>query len=220
MVDINLIGDDKTGEEERLDDFTQTSSMDTQELAFEERTETFDTTKTAGFAQKRSYSSLVSTLIIVAVIILLGGSIYFFMFSGNGATDNSQVDIVDTPPPAEDTPQSDSDAELAKLEKEFAADLATTKPEQKQDQPAIQSIPDKVVQQPAKQQKPAITKRVEPEPEISQNIRPVSSDFLSNSKAAVQAVTKLISSVPSNLNTTLLSYTGQHVRVEFVAGTA
>ena len=37
MVDINLIGDDKTGETEdtertdRIEDFTQTSSMDTQE---------------------------------------------------------------------------------------------------------------------------------------------------------------------------------------------
>ncbi|MCH8981148.1 hypothetical protein IH922_03930, partial [candidate division KSB1 bacterium] len=98
MVDINLIGDEKTGETgetgetedtghtDRIEDFTQTSSMDTQELAFEESTETFDTTKTAAFAQRRSYSSLISTVIILLVIVLAGWGIYFFMFKDKGDT--------------------------------------------------------------------------------------------------------------------------------------
>ena len=101
MVDINLIGDDKTGEEERVDDFTQTTSMDTQELAFEERTETFDTTKTAGFAQKRSYSSLVSTLIIVVVIVLLGGAAWFFLNRGDDSQNLAGSRQIDSTPEPE-----------------------------------------------------------------------------------------------------------------------
>ncbi len=99
MVDINLIGDDKTGETEdtehtdRIEDFTQTSSMDTQELAFEESTETFDTTKTAAFAQRRSYSSLISTAIILLVIVLAGWGIYFFMFKDKGDTQQAGLTL-------------------------------------------------------------------------------------------------------------------------------
>ncbi|MFQ5676366.1 MAG: hypothetical protein ACE5G1_10750, partial [bacterium] len=98
MVDINLLGDDRTGtgtgetdDTDHVEEFTQTSSMDTQELAFEERTETFDTTKTAGFAHRRSYSSLLSTMIILAVIVLLGWGIYFFMFRDKGTPTGTQL---------------------------------------------------------------------------------------------------------------------------------
>ncbi len=224
MVDINLIGDDKTGEEERVDDFTQTTSMDTQELAFEERTETFDTTKTAGFAQKRSYSSMVSTLIIVVVIVLLGGAAYFFLNRGDDSQGQANQGNI-TPPPVQEQAQSQqvSDAELAELEKAFSDELASTSLGQQQvnnDAP-IEVIDEPVIQQ---QAPPVTQQQFTPAPQrttptTNNNLETVSSDFLANSKTAIQSVTNLLTSVPANLNTTLLSYTRQRARVEFVAAT-
>ncbi|MCG8606199.1 hypothetical protein MJD09_14585, partial [bacterium] len=76
MVDINLIGDDNIGEEktedqtqenttesDQVDELSQTNNMETHELAFEERTETFDTTRTAGFS-RGGYSSSLRILMI------------------------------------------------------------------------------------------------------------------------------------------------------------
>jgi len=220
MVDINLIGDDKTGEEEPQEEFTQTTNMDTEELAFEERTETFDTTKTAGFARKRNYSSLVSTLIILGVIVLLGGAIYFFMLGGDSKEDD-----------------------LARLEQEFADELADeTTSDTPADQPDIapdtpidegQSIassspetqiadnPTETVSTPAA----TVPVRTEPDrpvrrsqPTTSIPAEPVSDATFSKSQVAFQSVTNLMTAVPSNLNTTLLSYAGETARVEFVSG--
>lgn len=223
MVDINLIGDDKTGEEERVEDFAQTSSMDTQELAFEERTETFDTTKTAGFAQRRSYSSLISTLIIVAVIVLLGGAIYFFMFTGDDV-DQFQAGQL---PPAQEIDPSASDDELARLEQEFAAELANNEPAQPDPEPRRETVSLPPVEEPAPQ--PAPTSRTTVPPSrpaparstaTTSSVDAVAADFLANSRATIQGVTSLMSALPSNLNATLVSYNGRKVRLEIVSNTA
>lgn len=215
MVDINLIGDDKTGEEERVEEFTQTSSMDTQELAFEERTETFDTTKTAGFAQKRSYSSLIATLIIMAVIVLLGGAVYFFMFSGDNA---DQPDIPAFAPESQDViePVPVEEDELAQFEREFADQLAN------EDEPASTEQPDIPVQPVSPSPQPQLPAASAPPPQKPERstVDPVAARFVISSREAIQSVTNLLSSVPSDLSTTLLSYTGQRVRIEFVARTA
>lgn len=221
MVDINLIGDDKTGEEERVEDFTQTSSMDTQELAFEERTETFDTTKTAGFAQKRSYSSLISTLIIFAVIVLLGGAIYFFMFKDDGATEQVDIptfipeseDIAETTPPEEDFTSQPPVEEDAESEPDLAQG-------QQQPQSTFEPpTPTETEQAPTEPPK-STTPPPAPRTTRTESPTPTSTQFLSSSKSAVQSVTNLMTSVPSNLNTTLLSYAGQRLRIEFVANTS
>lgn len=218
MVDINLIGDDKTGEEERVEDFAQTSSMDTQELAFEERTETFDTTKTAGFAQRRSYSSLISTLIIVAVIVFLGGAIYFFMFTGDDANLLQTGQL----PPAQEMDQSVSDDELARLEQEFAAELANDEPAQPDPEPRRETVSLPTVEEPAPQPAPASRTTVPPSRSIAatSSVDAVAADFLSNSRATIQGVTSLMSALPSNLNATLVSYNGRKVRLEIVSNTA
>ena len=218
MVDINLIGDDKTGEEERVEDFAQTSSMDTQELAFEERTETFDTTKTAGFAQRRSYSSLISTLIIVAVIVFLGGAIYFFMFTGDDANLLQTGQL----PPAQEMDQSVSDDELARLEQEFAAELANDEPTQPDPEPRRETVSLPTVEEPAPQPAPTSRTTVPPSRSIAatSSVDAVAADFLSNSRATIQGVTRLMSALPSNLNATLVSYNGRKVRLEIVSNTA
>ncbi len=229
MVDINLIGDDKTGEEERVDDFTQTSSMDTQELAFEERTETFDTTKTAGFSQKRNYSSLIATLIIMAVIILLGTSIYFFMFSDDEA---EQASIPDFPASSDEVVSTEpvDDPELRELEQQFAEDIQDFEQGESAEQPAGTSsepvaapeVSQPSQQPPARQPEPARTQQ--PAPTRTQPARssttPVNAGFVAASHEAVESVTTLLSQVPSDLSTTLLSYTGQRVRMELVAGSS
>ncbi|MFQ5823519.1 MAG: hypothetical protein ACE5JB_05640 [bacterium] len=196
MVDINLIGDDKeSDDEERVDDFAHTSSMDTQELTFDERTETFDTTKTAGYRLKRRYSSFVSTLILFGVIIILGGAVYLFLFKEDKKT--SEVDL-----------------------QSFTRDT----------QEFVESVPTETSEPP---KKASITEE-EPEPElkhevetlpsslptIDQNLDLVTNRILSTSRSAIQAVTELMTTIPSNLNTTLISYTGQRMRVELVASTA
>lgn len=214
MVDINLIGDDKTGEEERVEDFTQTSSMDTQELAFEERTETFDTTKTAGFAHKRSYSSLVSTLIILAVIILLGGAIYFFMFSEDEV--GEQAEIPSFTPESQDVVETVPATDLDKLEQEFAAELAEEESQEPEITQPVESTDEPVSEPPRRS---VAETPPTPAPTVRSDLSPVSSQFLSNSRGAIQSVTDLMTSIPSNLNTTLLSYAGERVRVEFVANT-
>lgn len=221
MVDINLIGDDKTGEEERVEDFTQTSSMDTQELAFEERTETFDTTKTAGFAQRRSYSSLISTLVIFAVIVLLGGAIYFFMFKDDGSTGQTNIPTV--------IPESQDLAEPTSPEQEPSQpplgeggesepDMTLGQQQQQEPEPAVEPPP-KTEQKPVETRKTTTPTTTAPITR-TESLTPSSSQFLSSSKSAVQSVTNLMTSVPSSLNTTLLSYAGQHVRLEFVANSS
>ncbi len=222
MVDINLIGDDKTGETEdtehtdRIEDFTQTSSMDTQELAFEESTETFDTTKTAGFAQRRSYSSLISTAIILLVIVLAGWGIYFFMLKDKGDTQQAGFTLpqdsggfVENVPADEDNIldfSSDENTDSGTdLDPEFQ------KFEQQQPEPAF-------VQEPVRQPelRPQPQRQVIDRPPArtpTEALTPVASQFLLNSRNAVQDVTNVLSSVPPNLNVTLLSYTAQRFRI-------
>lgn len=230
MVDINLIGDDKTGtgetdDTERVEDFTQTSSMDTQELAFEERTETFDTTKTAGFTQRRS-SSVVSTLIILTVIALLGFGVYFFMFKDKGGSGQTQFAQFpeDTQDFVENLPQEeDANLDFAEeLNSEPESDLDTGFQQQAQQQeqtPIQEPVQQPISRQPQRQP----TREVEP-PTPSNlpgaDLTPIASQFLSNSKEAIQAVTNVLSVTPSNLNVTLLSYTAQNVRMEVVANSA
>ena len=234
MVDINLMGDDKTGETEdtehtdRIDDFTQTSSMDTQELAFEERTETFDTTKTAGFAQRRSYSSLISTAIILLVIVLAGWGIYFFMFKDKGDTQQAGFTLPEDSGGFVENVPADEENTLDFLSDENSDNGTDLDPEfqqfeqqqsgQQQQEPAF-------VQEPVRQPEP----RPQPQRQVVDSppartptvaLTPVVSQFLLNSKNAVQGVTDVLSSVPPNLNVTLLSYTAQRVRIEVVAGSA
>ncbi len=225
MVDINLIGDDRTGEEERVDDFTQTSSMDTQELAFEERTETFDTTKTAGFTPKRSYSPIISILIILAVVGLLGGSIYFFLYSGDNTESALDIPTFETPDGEESFATNNEDAELDRLSQEFSEDLSDLDGQEQQatfnDPEPFTDPASQPVQQPAVTRQPARDTQPAASPPVStRDLSPTVSDFASNSSAAVQAVTGLLTSMPTNLSTTLLSYAGRHVRLEFVAATA
>jgi hypothetical protein len=213
MVDINLIGDDKTGErsgeEERIDEFTHTSSMDTQELAFEERTETFDTTKTTGLVRKRGYSSIVSTFIIVGVIAILGVAIYYLMFKDSDSS--TQTTLPKTLPESGVVEQS-------------------TEPEPEQTEPQVteQSTPT------VEESEPDITRSVEPEPQkpadikrpavslpsLGEDLSPASNQYLSESRAAFQTVSAIFNRVPANLSATLLSYAARKLRVELVAASA
>lgn len=207
MVDINLIGDEQTGEEktreeERLEDFAQTSSMDTQELAFEERTETFDTTKTGAFPHRRSYSPFVSVLIIVIVIVFLGGVIYYFMF---GDDSSEQTDLPQFIPESESVVESipaESEQSTSSLETEPESELETAM----QDEPPVDLGDTGSISRPSSGTR---------EP-----INPISSQYLSNSVWSIQTVTDLLSSIPANLNCTLLSFAGQRLRMEFVSASA
>ncbi len=238
MVDINLIGDDKTGETgetgetedtehtDRIEDFTQTSSMDTQELAFEERTETFDTTKTAGFAQRRSYSSLISTIIILLVIVLAGWGIYFFMFKDKGDTQQAGFtlpqdsgDFVENVPADEDNTLDFSSDENS----DNGTDVDPEFQQFEQQQPQQPTFAQEPVQQPESRPQPQPQRQIVDSPPArtpTVDLTPVASQFLLNSQNAVQAVTDVLSSVPPNLSVTLLSYTAQRVRIEVVASSA
>jgi len=235
MVDINLIGDDKTGEEERVDDFTQTSSMDTQELAFEERTETFDTTKTAGFAQKKSYSSIVSVLIIAVVVVLLGGSVYFFMFNGN---DNvADIDIPEFDPSVSESEfaTNNDDTELQALTEQLESELSQLDggeqlngfSEPIEEEPIASSTtdigafePEPIRPEPVRSTPPPKpASRPVPKATPAKSFSSAPSGFAANSSEKIETVTKILSSMPGNLNATLLSYAGEKVRMEFVAAT-
>ncbi len=228
MVDINLIGDDKTGETEgtehtdRIEDFTQTSSMDTQELAFEESTETFDTTKTAAFAQRRSYSSLISTVIILLVIVLGGWGIYFFMFKDKGDTQQAGFTLPQDSGSFVENMPADENNTLDFSAGEKTDSGTDIDPEFQQ----FEQQPEPVfVQEPVRQLEP----KPQPQRQVVDSppartptvaLTPVASQFLLNSRNAVQGVTNILSSVPPNLSITLLSYTAQIVRIEVVAGSA
>ncbi len=228
MVDINLIGDDNTGEEERPEEFTQTANMDTEELAFEERTETFDTTKTAGFARKRNYSSLVSTLIVFSVIVLLGGAVYYFMLGGDGP------EIAEGPSGSGQASSPATDDELASLEQQFASDLAGENVESsdvvEQDvtrEDFLEPVEDEPVVS-----RPVVEAEPEPEPvrpaarpsgssaALSRNEPPVTEQLFSRSRSGVRSVTSLMGSVPSSLSTTLISFAGERAHFEVVASSS
>ncbi len=228
MVDINLIGDDKTGETgdtehtDRIEDFTQTSSMDTQELAFEESTETFDTTKTAGFAQRRSYSSLISTAIILLVIVLAGWGIYFFMFKDKGDTQQAGFTLPQDSGTFVENMPADEGNTLDFSAGENTDSGTDLDPEFQQFEQQQESA---VVQEPVRQPEsdPQPQRQVVDSPPArtpTVALTPVASQFLLNSRNAVQGVTNVLSSVPPNLNVTLLSYTAQRVRIEVVASSA
>jgi len=233
MVDINLIGDDKTGEEERVEDFTQTSSMDTQELAFEERTETFDTTKTTGFARRRSYSSLISTLIIVFAVVLLGGAIYFFVLDDDPA---QQDDLMTFTEPAQEPAQQPAETSPAEQdpsasefdEESFFEDIenGSSEPMTREQQPAQTPVEREPVTEsrPEETTSPPPSRSTQPEtttpPPTRSRSTVASLPVALNTSEAVETVTSMIGSVPSGLNTTLLSYSGKRVRFEFVANSA
>ena len=217
MVDINLIGDEKTGEEERVEEFTQTSSMDTQELAFEERTETFDTTKTASLTRRRNYSSLVSTLIIVAVILLLGSAIYFFLLRGDGESDftadmqeldqSAEQLLQDTPDPLADPNQPGSLLDEPEQEDTFIESEPQTRI---QTPTQTQPKPKPVTETPRQTLSPAAGSR-------TAAVDATSGQYLAKTRASVQTVNSLVSIVPANMSVTLLSHSGNRVRMEFVA---
>lgn len=217
MVDINLLGDDQTGEEERVEDFTQTSSMDTQELAFEERTETFDTTKTTGLSRRRSYSSLMSTLIILALIIAIGAAAYYFIFSGGDNssqqaeippfTEQSQ-DLVDSNPAQDINLDNQSQGEEPFTFDEEPVEQPTTaenQPNIPAEQPVAEPPRTDVVTTP--RTKPAATRL---------NVNDVSANFLAQSRSSINSVTGLMTTIPAAFNTTLLSYTGNRARIELI----
>ena len=223
MVDINLLDEEKTGEEERIitdeeervDEFTQTSSMDTQELsqdadleqtdelAFDERTETFDATK-AGISRGGGYSSIVSKLIILGSVLLLGAAIYFFMIKGGGdepdniaETSSGSEEIVS--PGIEDTdPGTSSETESGTETGEIISSSGDTP-----DMPAEGTT--------------ETSGSGTPTSKVPEGVSTGVAGFSANSKAAIGSVTSLINSVPANLNTTLLSYAGETVRLEYVA---
>lgn len=223
MVDINLIGDDKTGEErtgdeERVDEFTQTSSMDTQELAFEERTETFDTTKTAGFAHRRSYSSIVSTVIILGVIAILGFGIYYFMFRDSGPTTQANLQEFIPEPQVEEQPSQTTEAE----ESAEQPSTEVTPPVQPRQEVAQTPLPEPTVPEkttPSTTTLPPATSRppVRTTPSVAEDFSAASNQFVMSSRAAIQTVNDIIGAMPSSLNTTLLSYAGGRLRMEYVA---
>ncbi|NIR50774.1 hypothetical protein GWO43_28190 [candidate division KSB1 bacterium] len=215
MVDINLIGDDQSGEEknseeeERVDDFTQTSSMDTQELAFEERTETFDTTKT--YTHQRSYSSLISAGIIVGVIAILGVAIYFFMFKEDSST--QQADL------PQFIPESESVVETVPDETESQPATPETEPETQPQPPLTVDEPETPSSDVAEIED--VTPSPEPpRTETRESFQPVTGPFSFNSATTLQTVTDVLTSTPSNLNATLLSYAGQRIRLEIVGSSA
>ena len=228
MVDINLIGDDKTGETEdtghtdRIEDFTQTSSMDTQELAFEESTETFDTTKTAGFAQRRSYSSLISTAIILLVIVLAGWGIYFFMFKDKGDTQQAGFTLPQDSGSFVENMPADENNTLDFSASENTDSGTDIDPEfqqfEQQPEPAFVQEPVRQLEPKPQPQRQVVDSPPARTPTVA--LTPVASQFLLNSRNAVQGVTNILSSVPPNLSVTLLSYTAQRVRIEVVAGSA
>ncbi|MFQ5601817.1 MAG: GspMb/PilO family protein [bacterium] len=210
MVDINLIGDDKlgdekSGEEERVDEFTQTSSMDTQELAFEERTETFDTTKTAGLTQKRSYSSLISTLIIMSVIILLGWAIYYFMFQSTELENPAEIpQIIPESATVEDNLTDETEP--------FSMDTG--------DENVTDEDPN-LVERETRPLPPATTEDVPvanpPTSTVRESSNPLANQLAASSSLAIKTVTDILTAIPPTLNTTLLSYAGRRLRFEFVA---
>ncbi len=216
MVDINLIGDDKTGEEERVEDFTQTSSMDTQELAFEERTETFDTTKTSGLSRRRSYSSLMSTLIIVAVIIVMALAAYYFIFSG-GKTTTQQADIPPFTNESQDLADSNPGENItADNEEPFTFDEEPmANADNAQANSDLKTQPENIQPaQPKRQPADVITTPRVPASSNRENVNNVSSQFLSTTRSTVNSVASLMQEVPASLNTTLLSLSGQRVHIE------
>ncbi|HEX9654289.1 MAG TPA: hypothetical protein VGA99_11310 [bacterium] len=228
MVDINLIGDDRTGEErtgdeERVDEFTQTSSMDTQELAFEERTETFDTTKTAGFAQRRSYSSIVSTVIILAVIGVLGFGIWYFMFRDSGTSNQANLPEFLPEPQAVDQsePASGTTEDEPTTEEEVSQPVQQPPPQQEVariPEPEPQKIPEKTTTSTPTTSTPPVSKPpVKPAPTRVGDFSPSSSQFVMSSRAAIQTVNGIMGAMPTTLNTTLLSYAGGRLRMEYVA---
>lgn len=226
MVDINLIGDDKTGEEERVEDFTQTSSMDTQELAFEERTETFDTTKTTGFARKRSYSSLVSTLIIIVAVVLLAGAIYFFVLGDDPAQQEDMMTYTEPAQEPAETAPAEEDPSASNFDEEsFFEDIenGNSEPLTEEQQPAQMPAEREPVAEspPEETTSPPPSRSTQPEtttPPPTRSRSTVSSlPVALNTSEAVETVSSMIGSVPSGLNATLLSYSGERVRFEFVA---
>lgn len=209
MVDINLIGDDqpgeeKTSEEDRVEQFTQTSSMDTQELAFEERTETFDTTKTGGFPHRRSYSSFASVLIIVSVIIILFFAVYWFMFRGDDTGELTEMpQFIPESESVVETIPSDTEQQIFETESQSQSNIDANIPET---QAEPEDLSTNINTPPISQ--PSTSNRMP--------LDAASSQYLSNTLTAIQTVNDVLSTVPPNLSATLLSYTGKRLRMELV----
>jgi hypothetical protein len=196
--------------------------MDTQELAFEERTETFDTTKTAGFAQRRSYSSLISTMIILLVIVLAGWGIYFFMFKDKGDTQQAGFTLPQDSGSFVESMPADENNTLDFSAGENTDSGTDIDPEfqqfEQQPEPAFVQEPVRQLEPKPQPQRQVVDSPPARTPTVA--LTPVASQFLLNSRNAVQGVTNVLSSIPPNLDVTLLSYTAQRVRIEVVAGSA
>lgn len=218
MVDINLIGDDKGEEkEERTDEFSQTSSFDTQEFTTEDKTETFDTTKTVDYSFKgKSFLSNFSALIIFGIIILLGGAAYFFL-TGDKKSGQEQLttfpenpeEVVETiPSKPESETESPSSTSISSAEIESSTPSTT---EIELSRPSTTDI----------ESSTPSTREIEPSrvSTRTETAGPITSQIISTSKTAVNSVTSIMSTMPSNLHTTLISYTGNRLRLEFLAPT-
>ncbi|MFQ5707246.1 MAG: hypothetical protein ACE5HO_07330 [bacterium] len=203
MVDINLMGDEKSEEEDRIEDLSQSSNLEAQDFTFEDKTDTFDTSRTVDYSFKsRNYPSGLSTLIILAIIVILGGAAYYFLFRGDKKPEPQQMVAEDNPQFEETVPAN--------------AEPGTTS------EPAAAEVPSNVEpkSQPAATQ-PDNQPTSRPEPPASSTINDILStsagEIVSKSKFAIETVNDIVASMPSNINLTLLSFTGERLRMEFVA---
>jgi hypothetical protein len=146
------------------------------------------------------------------VVVLLGTAAYFFIFKDSGEpTYQGEIPDLNT-------------GDLAVTDDLQSLDL--TDPGTVLDsgnEPAVDSEPlatsDPFEDQPVRQPSQDVAS-IPPTPTTTRDVSQVSSGFLMNSRASVQNVTNLMSTVPGNLNTTLLSSSGSKIRFEFVANSA
>jgi hypothetical protein len=152
----------------------------------------------------------------VAVILLLGSAIYFFLLRDDGEADFT----------ADVEPLDQSTEQLLQEAEESLGDMESTQSDQQTasgtpllEEPA--SEPEQTTQAPSSQ-----TIR-QPEQEVvsippatgsrSADIDATSGQYLAKTRSSVQTVNSLISLVPANMSVTLLSNSGNRVRMEFVA---
>jgi hypothetical protein len=217
MVDINLIGDDNIGEEktedkseensiesDQVDELSQTHSMETHELAFEERTETFDTTRTAAFSRGAGYSSSLRILMIAGGVVVVAGLLWLFVLRDDPAGDPAQV--ADATPIAQDASQPELGA-TQQPDTEGSVEGQAGEPVSPAATGAERSTADAEAGLSPSTPAPA---------DIVSN---VSSDYFSESVLAIKSVTEVLGTVGADLNTSLLSYAGQKIRYEFIGST-
>lgn len=208
MVDINLMGDDageKEEKRERADEFTEPSTVDTGEFSFEDKTDTFDTSKTVDYSFKsRSFASNLTTFAIFGVIILLGAAAYYFLFRGDEPTTPPQRLTQEPPQFVETDPQ----------ETEPQEDPQTAR----QETPPLDRQPEPEPEPQREPESRPAERRPSPTPGPT-STRSLPRGTVSTSNAALDVARGVIASTPENINLTLLSYAGRRLRLEFVAPT-